>query len=375
MLFACELRIIGLLGSGVLLIGYGLIGFVQKDFVQNWNQAILWLVQSGILWGFALYQTWKRAHLNRFSIDAALYDNLGWGNRLTLLRAGLIAMTAGFLFQPQGAGLMGWVPGLLYMFAAILDRVDGFIARRTQQVSLLGNELDTVFDALGLLVAPLLAVSYGKIHWSYLLLSIAYYAFQWGVSLRRHRGLPIHPLTPSTLRRALAGFQMGFIALVLLPKFQAPLTTFIGVCFMLPVLFGFGIDWLVTTGRINSNATSTAKIFNNVAVFATTIFQPALRVLLGLTVFFISSQNENFTQVAASTLALILCAIPIVLGLAGRIGAFFLLILLGVTYAGHAIDFAVGVLIVCATGILLLGSGRFSLWRRDDMWINRHDGA
>lgn len=43
--------------------------------------------------------------------------------------------------------------------------------------------------ALGLAVVPLLAVRHGKIHWSYLLVSCAYYLCQWGVSYRQKAGV------------------------------------------------------------------------------------------------------------------------------------------------------------------------------------------
>src|SRR5690606_21176327 len=121
----------------------------------------------------------------------------------------------------------------------------------------LGTELDTAYDALGLLIAPLLAVSYGKIHWSFLLVSAAYYIFQWGLYWRRTHNLPVYELLPSMLRRTLAGFQMGFVAVILLPCFQAPATHWIGVAFMIPMLLGFMVDWLVVSGRIQSSNANT----------------------------------------------------------------------------------------------------------------------
>ena len=81
----------------------------------------------------------------------------------------------------------------------------------------LGTELDTVYDAVGLLIAPVLAVTYGQLHWSYLLVSIAYYLFVIGIKLREFRGLRVIELPPNISRRAIAGFQMGFVAVVLLP--------------------------------------------------------------------------------------------------------------------------------------------------------------
>ena len=248
-----DMKLPGLLGLG----GLGII-FLMLGYYAGWRTGLQWLLQAGLLWAWVWYSTWKRMDLNRVAPAAPLLKGLGWANGITLLRGYLIALTGGFLFQPDTPAdtqrLMIWAPGLLYGAAAILDRIDGFVARRTQQTTLLGAELDTVFDALGLLIAPLLAVAMGKVHWSYLLLSIAFYIFQWGIYWRSKRGLIIYPLMPSQLRRALAGFQMGFIALALLPCFDATQTLICSFAFLVPILLGFGVDWLVVSGRINSES-------------------------------------------------------------------------------------------------------------------------
>ena len=115
-------------------------------------------MQSLALWTLCWQQVWQRRTLNRAAPEAALYPALGLANQLTILRGLLIAATGGLLLQLPDNALLIWAAALLYSIAAILDRVDGFVARRTRQTSLLGSELDTVFDALGLVVAPLLAV-------------------------------------------------------------------------------------------------------------------------------------------------------------------------------------------------------------------------
>jgi phosphatidylglycerophosphate synthase len=141
------LGVVGLAGGSILL-----------GLSWRWQGALQWLAMAGLIWAFICYQTKRRLPLNRPNPEAPLYRELGWANRLTLLRAWLIAAVAGFLFQPWPEGpALAWMPGMLYFFAAMLDRVDGYVARRAGQSSLLGNELDTVSDALGLAVASLLA--------------------------------------------------------------------------------------------------------------------------------------------------------------------------------------------------------------------------
>lgn len=360
-----EILLAILLGMATLLAAY--VGIRQFTTLN----ALQWLLIADGLWIFVCWQLWRRVELNRASEDAPLYPRLGWANRLTLLRGGLIALTGGFLFQPQAVGLMAWIPGVLYSIAAILDRMDGFVARRSKHTSLLGNELDTVYDALGLLVAPLLAVGYGKLHWSFLLVSAAYYIFVWGSYWRRRHNLPVYPLMPSMLRRTLAGFQMGFVAFILLPCFHAPLTMIIGIAFMLPILLGFIVDWLIVSGRIPATAT-TQQAFNHLALCSHNIFQPLLRAsVLIATVLFISNGN-SLSSIWVSGLLIIVVAILV--GLAGRVCALALLVLITLLHGDKQIDGIITAIIFSSVWLMLLGTGRFSLWQWDERWVNRRDG-
>jgi CDP-diacylglycerol--glycerol-3-phosphate 3-phosphatidyltransferase len=361
-----EILLTILLGMVTLLAAYA--GIKQLTTLN----ALQWLLIADGLWIFVCWQLWRRAELNRASEEAPLYPTLGWANRLTLLRGGLIALTGGFLFQPQAVELMAWIPGVLYSIAAILDRMDGFIARRSKHTSLLGSELDTVYDALGLLVAPLLAVGYGKVHWSFLLVSTAYYIFVWGMYWRRTHQLPVYPLLPSALRRTLAGFQMGFVALILLPCFYAPFTLILGLAFMLPILLGFIADWLVVSGRIPST-TATTHFFNRIAYFSHNIFQPMLRLLL-LIALFLFSTNDNGLAPTLVVCSLLLAAVMALIGLAGRMGALLVLVFAGFLQGAAAIDAITATIIFTCAGLVLLGTGRFSLWQGDDRWVNRRDG-
>lgn len=365
-----ETRLAFVLGMAILLAAC--VAIKQLTALN----APQWLLIAVGLWIFVCWQLWQRLELNRAGEGAPVYPRLGWANRLTLLRGGLIAATGGFLFQPVAEGIIAWVPGLLYCIAAILDRIDGFVARRSKQTSLLGSELDTVYDALGLLVAPLLAVGYGKIHWSFLLVSAAYYIFVWGLYWRRTHNLPVYPLMPSMLRRTLAGFQMGFIAFILLPCFYAPLTIVIGIAFMLPILVGFMVDWLVVSGRIQSStesSTSSAAFFSGIARISHNVFQPLLRVLLLIAVvIFIASANVILSPEATTGLLIMIGAI--VLGLASRVAALILLVLIALLQGDKQIDAIIAVMVFSCVWLMLLGAGRFSLWQWDDRWVNRRDG-
>lgn len=357
-----ELRLCALLGGGVLLLG-----FAPLAMVHGWRQGGYWLACSLLLWSLAWWQAWQRREFNRPTLQLPTYPDLGTANRLTLLRGLLIAATGGFLAIPGIDGAVLWLPAALYSAAAILDRIDGLMARRTARTSLLGSQLDTVYDALGLLLAPLLAVMSGKVHWTYLLVSGAYYIFVTGTHWRRRRGLPVHPLPPSRLRRSLAGFQMGYVAVVLWPPFGAHITVPAGFGFMVPVLLGFAVDWLVVSGRINPQRPATATFFSVLQSFSNTQLQPLLRLSAAMAVLALTS-----VPTSATAAGLWLCAGLLLLGVGGRLAALAILVMLAWPFpaaAGWSVTMATAV--YAATGTLLLGSGRFSLWQGDDRWVNR----
>lgn len=350
------------------------LAFTTVGLLTGWTSAGQWLLQAGLIWGVVWKQTLQRLDLNRPHLNAPYYKTFGLANNLTMLRGGLIAMTGGFLFQPQATGFIAWLPGLFYGIAAILDRVDGFVARKLKQTSLLGAELDMLIDAMGLLIAPLVAVLYGKIHWSYLSLSIAYYVYQWLLGLRRNRGLPIYPILPSQLRRALAGFQMGFIALVLLPIFPSTLTVFYGFVFMIPVLMGFIFDWFVATGRIQTSNPTHSNFLSTFIKCSQLILLPLLRLLTVWIVLALCKDIALNNHDGLLCSLLIIGTIMVLLGIAGRCGA--LLILLFASWNFDQSQSPTYYLLQWSSAwIMLFGTGKFNFWRGDDQWINRHDGA
>ena len=70
-----------------------------------------------------------------------------------------------------------------------------------------------------------------------------------------------------------------------------------------------------------------------------------------------------------------LAAVLILSGIGARLGALALLILWAL-WPPLALTTPLFLSLLSGTvGVLLLGSGRFSLWQGDDHWVRRHDGA
>lgn len=221
-------------------------GWARPDAVQSMLQStvvmvyVLGLLKFGLRW-------------NYHPIEKVLRATLGYGTWLTIIRGILLAVLAGYLFQPWPAadffsGRLSWTPGLLYIAAAILDYFDGRVARACRHETRLGAFLDINLDALGLLIASLAGVWYGQLPPAYLSVGIAYYAFTAGIWLRKKFSWPVVELRPWRGARIIAGFQMGFVGVALLPVVKPSLTVLAAYAAMLPFLAGFFRDWMIVCG-------------------------------------------------------------------------------------------------------------------------------
>lgn len=240
-----ELFIVALLGSLALLSL-----FASPLLFNNWTHAGQRLGQSLLVFALIWQQLWHYRSLNRSAAAAPIAPALGWPNRLTVVRGVLIAACAGFIGQPPPTGMTAYLPALCYSLAVIADLLDGMLARRSNSTTLLGAKLDTSYDAIGLVAAPLVGVGFHKLHPAYLLVSVAYYLFVSGCYWRQQHHKPVLPLRPSKYRRMLAGTQMTLVAIALWPPVPATVSLPAGIVFMLPFLAGFWIDWLVVSARL-----------------------------------------------------------------------------------------------------------------------------
>jgi len=173
----------------------------------------------------------------------------GLANALTLLRGALYTVVAGFAVVPAGTGL-AWVPALCYGTGAVLDKLDGTVARTVGRETELGARLDTAFDTFGFVAAPLVAVLWGLLPVWYLSLSAARYVFLAGLKWRRVRGRPLFDRPDSDLGKYLAGVQMVFIATALVPAAPTALVRAVAPLVLAPSLLVFARDYLAVSGRL-----------------------------------------------------------------------------------------------------------------------------
>ena len=206
------------------------------------------LAASAGLIGLALFVLVMRAV--RFGRNGAPPPGrLGTANAITLARLVTFAGLGGFVavslaFVPEtGHALghaLGWAPALAYGLAALADGLDGFVARRTGTESAFGARLDAETDALGLAAASgIVVLLAGVLPFWYLLAGFGRYLFGAALFVERRLGRRLADLPPSPFRRRLAGFQMGLLAVCLVPgiepEWALPSTLALGI----PFLAGF----------------------------------------------------------------------------------------------------------------------------------------
>lgn len=324
--------------------------------------------------------------------DGELLGDWGPGTWLSVLRAICISALAGFLLLPRPKGWLAWLPMALYTVSDISDYFDGYLARRSDRVTLLGIDLDLELDALGLFVAVLLAVLYGTLSPLFLPIGLARYAFAALVGIRRRLGRPVHDLPPSSLRRPIAGLTMGFVSATLWPILGWPEANLAAVVFMVPFGVGFLRDGLVVAGVVDHRSDDYVRVRNALRGAALTALPVLLRplfaaaVLLEVRRLWVSSADLSTGLMAwgiadpqpvviGFALLEAVGALALLLGWAGRLAAFALLFPIGLTITASVLDPTRAVLLAIDLILLLTGTGPLSLWKPADDWFRRPAGA
>ncbi|MDR2214111.1 MAG: hypothetical protein LBE21_10875 [Pseudomonadales bacterium] len=334
--------------------------FLPKEIYTGGFNPLHWSLSAWLFWLPAWIAAWDLRELNRADPMAEPFATLGWANRLTMLRGLLLGALAGFILQPAASS---WLPALCCAGALALDRIDGMVARQSGKCSLFGLMLSRLYDAVALVIVPLVALCFGKLHESYMLTGVAYFAFVAGSYWRTLRNLPVAPLLPSPTRRLLRGAQMGFAALLLCPPFAAPLTRWLGLFFMTPFLLGYMLDWWQVSGVYDPQSPINAARRQTLDAFVQARALPALRLLLALWLL-----TQPFGAPIWLSLPL---ALSLALGLWTRVGAALFLLTLALSTGDGNVSTLTLAACASAVALLLYGGGAFSLHRGDEAWLRR----
>jgi CDP-diacylglycerol---glycerol-3-phosphate 3-phosphatidyltransferase len=342
-----------------------------------------WVAPVALAMGFTLAVLRRGLPDNRRRGETALFPRLGLANTVTLLRGCLLSILAGFLLFPRPAGGLAWLPVLIYTAAALTDLVDGYLARVTNQPTLLGERLDMEFDSLGALLAVSLAVAYGQLPAWALLMGLARYLFVGGLAWRAWRGLPVYDLPPSAYGRLVAALFMSFVAVVLWPVLDPAATRFAAIWFALPLAASFSRDWLVVSGRIDPASPAyraalsrlqhllTGRLPVLLRLVASACFAALLATALRSPDGLVGALHWPgvLTPQTSATVIVVLGSLgimSIVLGLEARLGALLLLFPAGASISTSGLNLVNGLLTASVITLLHTGGGNWALWRPSD---------
>lgn len=205
-----------------------------------------WLLGAAPVGLFVAAYAGTNLSSNRPPDGSTLHPTLGAANAVTLFRGWLVAVLGGaFLASPP----YPWLPVALFTGAALLDVVDGAVARRTRE-TVLGARLDSATDALAVLVGAAVAVGGNALPAWYLVAGAVWYVYTGSLWVRRRSGSPVYELPPSRIRQPIGAAQFLVVATALLPGVDGPALAAGAALALAVLLSSFARDWAAATGRL-----------------------------------------------------------------------------------------------------------------------------
>lgn len=171
------------------------------------------------------------------------FGSFGPANQVTLGRGVLVALLAGLIGERSDTKVAE-LAVVLATTTAVLDGVDGWLARRTRMASDFGARFDMEMDAALILVLAVLAWQFGKAGVWVLAGGLLRYAF---VGAGRLLPWLRQPLPPSARRRAIAVVQMVALIATLAPLVPVALAGPVAAIGLAAVSLSFLLDivWLL----------------------------------------------------------------------------------------------------------------------------------
>lgn len=350
------------------------VGFVV--FWVGWSllAALRWSIAPALSVAYLSFVLRRNLAANHRPGELQILYSLGLGNTLTLTRGLVVGAMAGFLWLPKPDSWFLWLPGILYIVSDLADLFDGYIARRTNHTTRLGEILDLSFDGLGVTIAASLAVKYGQVPFWYLAIAFARPLFLIGIWVLRMLSLPVFELGHNIYRRIFAGLQMGFLAVILLPIFAPPGTYVAAVLFGLPLLVGFTRDWFTVSGWWEFHRIP-AGISESISSWLPLLLR---LVILGLSFAVLPAlfelSAEDHPMITTLTSVYLILVLLVFLGILPRFNAILALCVIGF-FQFFAPLSALQILLAVAFAVpIYLGGGRLSIWNPEEPLFNRRLG-
>jgi len=169
-------------------------------------------------------------------------------NHVTAIRAVIVALLAGLVVVPPQTAV-AWIAVIAATIAAVLDGVDGWLARRTGTMTAFGARFDMEVDALLILVLAILAWRWDKAGpWILMsgLLRYLFVAAGWVLSWMRR------PLAPTRRGQVICIVQVVALIVAVAPITPPRVGAMVAAVGLLTLAYSF----LVDTVRLWRNANS-----------------------------------------------------------------------------------------------------------------------
>jgi phosphatidylglycerophosphate synthase len=195
----------------------------------------LWLAAGTLAWRTALTGVAGGALVVWLAARHLRTPAFGAANTVTLVRAALTVM----LFALLGVrGAEWWLVGLAAL-AAVLDGVDGALARRRGESSEFGARFDMETDALLILVLAALVWQHGKAGVWILLAGLLRYLFVGAGWLLPWLG---RALPPSRRRQTVCVVQIVSLIAALVPLVTQPTSAVLALAGLIVLIWSFAVD-------------------------------------------------------------------------------------------------------------------------------------
>jgi phosphatidylglycerophosphate synthase len=163
---------------------------------------------------------------------------IGPANRLTMLRAVLVAFTASLVFEPAHVTL-AWAAVAVALVVAVLDGVDGWLARRSGMASAFGARFDMETDAALIAVLSVLVWHHDKAGGWVIGCGLMRYAFVVGGWTWTWLAAPLR----STWRgKAVAVGQVVGLSVALAPPVARPWSVAVAAVALAALAWSFALD-------------------------------------------------------------------------------------------------------------------------------------
>ena len=170
------------------------------------------------------------------------FPRFGAANTVTLLRVSLVAGVAGFIGETP-SDRIAWLAAGLVTIVAVLDGVDGWLARRSAQHSAFGARFDMETDAALILILSVLVWHHEKAGAWVLACGLMRYGFVVAGWILPWMAGPLR----STLRgKSVAIGQLVGLGTALLPVVPVPISTIVAAITLALLVWSFAVDvaWL-----------------------------------------------------------------------------------------------------------------------------------